>query len=297
MHALVAGLVDYAGLFPPAQLGMAEAMKNYAAYRAGAHAWILGRFVIPVTRLAEFDSHSSGLLASGEGSDPWLLAALAGDDLEGETQQALKFNCRHWHASELGHAIIDTIELRAVTQADPARTRAAIPDFFSLYVESGTAGNAAGVLEFAQAVGARAKLRMGGVTVDVFPAADDVMAFMAACIERGLAFKATAGLHHLIRSEYPLTYESGSKRATMYGFLNVFLAAAALLAGAPVDEARGVLLESDLTSFRFDDDGIRWRDRALSAADIARSREFATSFGSCSFREPVDELRAAGLVQ
>lgn len=276
---------------------MAEAMNNYAVYRAGAHAWMLGRFVIPVSRLSEFDSHSPGLLTPGQESAPWLLAALAGVDLEGDMQHALKFNCRHWQGSELGHAVIDTIELRAGEQADPARTRAAIPDFFTLYVESGTAGRPASVLDFARLAGARAKIRTGGVTSDVFPAPDDVLTFIAGCAERGLAFKATAGLHHLIRSEYPLTYESGSGRTTMYGFLNVFLAATALFSGGSAGEARGILLESDLSSFRFDEDGILWRNRALSAADVTRAREFATSFGSCSFREPVDELMTAGLVR
>ncbi|MEX2325390.1 MAG: hypothetical protein WD553_01255, partial [Gemmatimonadaceae bacterium] len=144
--------------------------------------------------------------------------------------------------------------------------------------------------------GARAKIRMGGVTADAFPAPDDVVAFLAACAERRLAFKATAGLHHAVRAEYPLTYESGSQRVTMYGFLNVFLAAAALLAGAKADEARAILLESDLSAFRFDDGGVTWRERRLSTEALARSRELATSFGSCSFREPVDELLAAGLI-
>lgn len=297
MRALVTGLVDYAGLFPPAQLGMAEAMSNYAGYLGGPHAWMLGKFVVPVARLAEFDAVAGGLLPSGEGSAPWKLAALAGDDLEADMQEALKFNCRHWQGSGIGHAIIDTIELRATTDRDPARTRAAIPDFFTLYIESAAAGSPGSMLESIRLAGARAKIRMGGVMPDVFPAPDDVVAFMAGCAGRGLAFKATAGLHHLIRSEYPLTYASDSRRAPMYGFLNVFLAAAALFSGAPNDDARSILLESDLNTFRFDDAGITWHERKLSTEDIARARGFAMSFGSCSFREPVDELVTAGLVR
>ena len=78
VRVLATGLVDYAGLFPPAQLGMTEAMRNYAAYLQGPHAWILGRFVVPVARLAEFDAISGELLPSGEGSAPWRIAALAG---------------------------------------------------------------------------------------------------------------------------------------------------------------------------------------------------------------------------
>ena len=296
MRALVTGLVDYAGLFPPAQLGMAAAMSNYAGYLAGPHAWMLGKFVVPVARLVEFDAISGGLLPRGEGSVAWKLAALAGDDLEADMQEALKFNCRHWQGSEIGHAIIDSIEMRVATDMDPAGARAAVPDCFTLYIES-AAGSPGSVLDSIRRAGARAKIRMGGVTPDVFPAPDDVVAFMAGCAERRLAFKATAGLHHLIRSEYPLTYESGSKRATMYGFINVFLAAAALFSGASTNDARGILLESDLNTFRFDDAAIAWHERELSAEDISRTRDFATSFGSCSFREPVDELVTAGLMR
>lgn len=276
---------------------MAAAMRNYAEYRAGPHAWMLGRFIVPVARLEEFDAISSELLPRGDGATPWKLAVLAGDDLKVDMQEALKFNCRHWQGSEMGHAIIDTIEVRASPGSDPAETRAAVPDFFTLYVETTAGGDTRSVLDSIHRAGARAKIRMGGVTPDVFPAPDDVVAFMAACAKRRLPFKATAGLHHAVRSEYPLTYDSGSQRATMYGFLNVFLAAAALFAGASEDEAHGILLESDVSAFRFDDAGIAWRDRKLSTDAIAAARAFATSFGSCSFREPVDELLAAGLVR
>lgn len=296
IRALATGLVDYAGLFPPAKLGMAEAMANYAAYLAGPDAWMLGRFVLPIARLAEFDALSAGLLSRGEGSAPWRIAALAGDDVAADVQAALKFNCSHWSGSEIGHAIIDTIELR-VSYFDPG-LRKRVPDFFALYVESASgARGSIGMLDALNASGARAKIRVGGVTPDAFPGPDDVVAFLAGCVGRGLPFKATAGLHHLIRSDYPLTYEAGSSRATMYGYLNVFLAAAALASGASISDARGILLESDMTSIQFRDDAVHWRDLTISTADIERARGLATSFGSCSFREPVDELARAGLLR
>src|SRR5688500_6597651 len=274
---------------------MDEAMANYASYLASPDSWLLGRFVVPIARLAEFDAISVGLLPKGEGSKPWRIAALAGDDIAGDAQAALKFNCSHWSGSEIGHAIIDTIELR-VNAYDP-EMRAAIPEIFTVYVEAGS--GARGFLEMADAVhasGARGKIRMGGVTADVFPAPDDVIAFIGCCVARGLSFKATAGLHHLLRSEYPLTYEAESSRATMYGFMNVFLAAAALSSGASTRDARRILLESDMSSIRFGDEALIWEDLALSTPDVARARELATSFGSCSFREPVDELSRAGLL-
>ena len=296
VRALVAGLVDYAGLFPPAQLGMAEAMRNYASYLRSPHAWMLGRFVVPIARLPEFDAISGELLPKGEGSEPWKISALAGDNLAADAQLALKFNCRHWHGSEIGHAVIDTIEVRASAPLDHVGVRAAVPDFFTLYFEVGIDVHPGAILDSIHLARARAKIRTGGVTPEAFPSPDDVVAFMNSCKERAVAFKATAGLHHLIRSDYPLTYEPGCPRSTMYGFLNVFLAAVALVSGARPHEALGILLEDDLSAFDFDDTGISWSDQRFAATDIAHAREFATSFGSCSVREPVDELLAAGLI-
>src|SRR5262245_27937410 len=71
-----------------------------------------------------------------------------------------------------------------------------------------------------------AKIRTGGLKPDAIPAIADVAAFIVACADRRLPFKATAGLHHPVRAPYPLTYESNAPRAVMHGFLNVFLAAA-----------------------------------------------------------------------
>lgn len=295
IRALVTGIVDYAGLFPPAGLGMAEAMTNYAEYLRGPDAWLLGRFVVPIARLAEFDACSAELLPRGEGSLPWRVAALAGDDIAGDVQAALKFNCGHWPGSDTGHAIIDTIELKVRDYDSSVRGR--IPDFFTVYVESDAgASGALAILDAVQASGARAKIRLGGVTPDVFPEPNDVIAFISRCVTRGLPFKATAGLHHLIRSDYPLTYESGSARAPMYGFLNVFLAAAVLSDGGSSADARDVLLESDINSIEFSRDAVHWRDLTVLTADIARSRALATSFGSCSFREPVEEMKKAELL-
>ena len=54
LRALLEEVIDYAGLFPPSQLSMQEAVVNYAAYRSGELGWMLGRFVVPTARLDEF---------------------------------------------------------------------------------------------------------------------------------------------------------------------------------------------------------------------------------------------------
>ena len=60
--AALAGLVDYAGLFPPAGLPLDVVVDQYGRYRAGRHAWMLGRLVVPADRL---DGRRGGRRAAG----------------------------------------------------------------------------------------------------------------------------------------------------------------------------------------------------------------------------------------
>jgi hypothetical protein len=138
--------------------------------------------------------------------------------------------------------------------------------------------------------GLRAKIRTGGITEDAFPSAETVAAFLRACKAAGVAFKATAGLHHPLRCVRPLTYEPNAAVGTMHGFVNVFLAAAL------VDDAEAILLERDPAVFAFSDEGARWRDRFIPIDALGEMRTFAISFGSCSFEEPIDDLKELGWV-
>jgi len=149
-------------------------------------------------------------------------------------------------------------------------------------------------LDEVKQAGSYAKIRTGGVKPEAIPAVADVAAFIRACADRKLPFKATAGLHHPVRAEYPLTYESDSPRAVMHGFLNVFLAACFAWHGRRDIEA--ILNETDPTAFRFHDRA-HWRDWSLDAAEVQEARtRFAHAFGSCSFEEPIRDLEALGLL-
>jgi hypothetical protein len=137
-----------------------------------------------------------------------------------------------------------------------------------------------------------AKLRTGGVTADAIPSVDGVAAYITGCAERQLPFKATAGLHHPVRGVHRLTYAPDACFAIMHGFINVFLAAAFAWHGER--QIYPILAETDPSAFRFDDRA-HWRDLALSTEKIADTRrEFAHSFGSCSFDEPIEDLRTLG---
>src|SRR6185503_6096765 len=84
-------------------------------------------------------------------------------------------------------------------------------------------GDARGFIAALAGHSAAAKVRTGGVTPEAFPAPGKLAEFISACHGAGVPFKATAGLHHPVRAEYPLTYEPGCPRGVMHGFLNVFL--------------------------------------------------------------------------
>ena len=138
--------------------------------------------------------------------------------------------------------------------------------------------------------GCFAKIRTGGLKPEAIPAPRVVAAFIAACAERKLAFKATAGLHHPIRSTQPLTYENDAPQAVMHGFVNVLMASAFAWHGEA--DIEPIVSETDPAAFAFDERA-HWRNKSLSVEQIRETRKnFMHSVGSCSFDEPVHDLKA-----
>lgn len=290
LHVLLEHLVDYAGLFPPASLSMGAAAAEYASRRGSRYAWMLGRFVVPVDRLDELARAAAPFVAAQ--ADPWPLSVLVSADPAGDASVIREFN----RAPARGLRV-EAIELRAATAEAVEFAMSQLDRSLECYVELPVAEDPAPLLETVSRHGARAKARTGGVTPDAFPAADALARFIAECARLQVPFKATAGLHHPLRGEQRLTYESESGTATMFGFLNVFVAAALARAGANQPTLARVLQEREAEAFVFDGDALRWRDFRVDATQLAATRrDFAVSFGSCSFREPVDDLRQIGLL-
>jgi hypothetical protein len=296
LHALLGESIDYAGLFPPAGLGMAEAVANYASYRGGPHAWALGRFVLPAGRLVELEQAADDLLPRSPSSERWRIAALLGADFARELDAIGEFNCRH-AADGAGAAAVDTVEARAESPEAVERLLSRIPSYLQPYVEIPIGRDPAPLASAVASAGGRLKVRTGGVTADAFPAAADLVRFLRAALEAGVPFKATAGLHHPLRAEYRLTYEPGSACGTMFGFLNLFLAAAFVRAGMDDVELERLLEERDPRAFRFDGEGVEWRGHRLEPGAVGSAREAGIiSFGSCSFTEPIGDLQSLGLL-
>lgn len=285
LRLLLAGLVDYAGLFPPAALPMSEVAANYASYRRSPDAWALGRLIVPVARLRELSDAIRGEHPS------WRISALVGDDVAHDADSIAQ-----WNAAMNGAPMVDTVEVRASSAAVVPHLARHLSNFM-VYVEFPSTDDPSFCLDAVAAAGVRAKIRTGGVTPDAFPPASQIVRFLRGCAERDVAFKATAGLHHPLCNRYPLTYAPDAPTGEMLGFLNVFIAAAFARKGLPEHELMHLVKERDPSSLRFSDDCIRWNDEEMGIQQLTDIRtSFAIAFGSCSFREPIDDLHQLGLL-
>lgn len=289
LATLLAGAIDYAGLFPPAELIMQDAVRNYADYLKSEDARTLGRFILPVFRLAEYEHTAAQYFSK---ASVWKLSLLVGTNINEDMKQIADFNSRH-----SPHAVIDTIEVKALSASEVQSITSAIPNFFQIFIEIPISAEPTELIRAISKGGVNAKVRTGGVTANAFPSVTDLEFFIRTCVTENVKFKATAGLHHPIRSDYNLTYKPGSERGKMYGYLNIFLAAAFIKNGMSNDGAVKVLEEESAKAFRFGDEGVGWRSFHLDNDELQTTRQnVALSFGSCSFREPLDDLKSLKLM-
>ena len=299
LRQLLGDAIDYAGLFPPAQLDMSGAVAEYASYLQSPERWALGRFVVPASRLEELATEAAlayGDAPLGASRAAWRLSVLLGPDVGADLGRVRVFDDSQEHDA-LWSARTEALELRATTPEqiqNAARLGAA---GYECFVEIPIAADPSALIDAIGTAGLFAKARTGGVTADAFPTSDQLARFLATCVATGVRFKATAGLHHPLRGEYALTYADDSASGTMFGFLNVFLATAFLRTGATVDATRELLEERDPRAFQFDAGGVTWRGQRVTLNDLQSARRVGiASFGSCSFREPIDDLESLGML-
>lgn len=264
---------------------------------------MLGRFVLPVSRLGEFERASEGKLPYEAGADPWLMSVLIDGDLDENLDEVFAFNDAHEDARR-GLAVVDSVELKAASAGMVDQGLDLIPEELMPFFEVAAGEDPRGVIAALSGNDAAAKIRTGGVTASAIPRASYVAGFIAACDAADVPFKATAGLHHALRGDYRLTYEKGSPVGTMHGFLNVF-AASVLLRGGMIEGemVERVLMDHREDSFAFSDRYLSWTDEegashAVTTDAVGEAREsFAISFGSCSFEEPIEALQQLGLLE
>jgi hypothetical protein len=272
------GIFDYAGIFPPADHELQTAIHNYQTYLRGPRAWMLGSLVIDARALRALRNQFREKLIHMH-----LSITATSRDMD-DLQQYL----------DMGLPIA-MIEIKAEDQDEILRWQEILPAKIAMYVEAPMPSHDFSMLNAIRKAGMRAKLRMGGVVANAFPAPASVALMLKALAERSLPFKATAGLHHPLRSRYPFTYQKDSETGMMHGFINLLCASALVWFGGEVEDAAQLLEAQDPHAWHITPHAIQWRSYSWNADQLQEVRShFLMSIGSCSFSEPLNDLERLG---
>jgi hypothetical protein len=301
LSTLLTHSIDYAGMFPPCSLVLEAALQNQAQYVRDPDAWMLGAFVLPIEKfdaavenLSLFDrEHPLRISALGmrtANRDEFLAA------LEIATEKIRSFSAEHVDlvsARQLEMLLPQDVDLVLLAKMGSILKSLELQAFWETPVDSAEETIAL-LAEHNSATGAAQfgyKLRTGGVTADAFPASQQIARALVAAAKQRVPIKFTAGLHH------PIRQFRDEVKTKMHGFLNV-LGAAILAAEHEWDEQQTskMLEDENGASFSFSDALFAWREWKIATDQIKTRRKLVTSFGSCSFDEPREDLRALNLL-
>ena len=305
-------IIDYAGLFPPASLELGQAFHNFVFYSQGEYRWMLGKFIIPAKRLAELGSLLDDMAIEGMVS-----LSVLGSSSENVNEFSELFNgdiaaINEFISKYSGVVTIDGFEVRLpseifnngdnnellklmsnVSASLESALGKNIPVFFEVTL---TKEYEAEIIRTVESIGSLNngsgyKLRTGGIEASAFPEPEVIAFAIMTCCEFDVPMKCTAGLHH------PIRHYNEEVKSNMHGFINVF-AAGILAYSANLDEAEiiEVLTDEDPYEFMFNENGLIWNENEIANSEIKTARErFMLSYGSCSFDEPIDDLKTMEL--
>jgi hypothetical protein len=299
LRAFLDQAIDYAGMFPPCALALEPALQNQASYVRSSEAWMLNGFVLSIEQFDE----TRQFLGEFDPQRPLRVAALglkttkAAAFLDGLRKAATAI--RSFSTSDIGLVSVNHLEMFLPDDVDSASLKGSstivgeLPVFWEARPERAeqTVALIAGHNSDADTATFGYKLRTGGVTADAFPTSAQIARALVTAATRQLPIKFTAGLHH------PIRQFRDEVKTKMHGFLNV-LGAAVLAAEHQWDTDQAVMMleDDDPRSFSFTDDFFAWRDWKINTERLQYRRKFVKSFGSCSFEEPRDDLRALGFL-
>jgi hypothetical protein len=319
LKSFMDGIIDYAGLFPPADLPLDAAIQNYAQYHGQQDAWMLSRFIIPAARLEALAPYAEALFSSESPIPFTVLGKGTGtlDEFSTEIEHTIR-HCENFNAIHAGKVKTDMLEIKLPKEAafshdvdllkelmeQTAKNLGSISEtpsviFYEVLLDESWKKDTEAVLEaIASHNGAlhtdnenyryaAFKIRCGGVEAHHFPSVEQLAYILNKAREHKVALKGTAGLHH------PVRHYAEQVQTKMHGFFNVF--GGAMLAWANDlndEELEHILAEEDADQFAFKDEAFSWKGYSVSSGEIEELREAALlSFGSCSFMEPIDDLK------
>lgn len=287
MHSVFNKMIDFAGLFPPASLSMDEAMLKYAEHRGSTDRQMLARFVVAARRLHDLTDAAGRTRIRPPTFDPWPLAVVIGTNHVEDLARIERLR-----ATKIGKSFrVDAVEARVHNVGEVSVVTERFRTDWDIFLELSHDADFAAMVPALRDAGAGAKIRTGGVSPESFPTPEQLASFLMAVYEYAVPWKATAGLHHLFTRDYRLTYDPDSPRHEMFGYLNLIFAATAVRYGANHETAVAILTDRTHEAFRRGYDYIGWREWMVSYEHIRNARiNGFQGFGSCSFREPVDEM-------
>lgn len=297
-------LIDYAGVFPPTQLPLEEAITNYANYINREDSWILGPFVFPASNLNKLDEH----MYLFDSNRPLSLSALVRksknpaeliDFLAEDLQTIQKFREKYEGKVKINFLELPLPSLHLdeedVNQIVTLIKKYHVTCYCELPVENNFNKNALDscIKMIADTNQLRTKLRTGGIKKELIPNIETVTSFIHICKKYNVSMKFTAGLHH------PIRMYRDEVNTKMHGFLNVFTAGLmAFQYDLEHNQIRNILSDENHRNFSFENDTFRWANLDISASDIKDLRnKFICSFGSCNFVGPINEFIELDIIE
>jgi len=329
LRTFMNGLIDYAGLFPPANLPLNEAINEYFEQLKSENSDMLSRFIIPISKLNDLDEFI--MLFSDIGA---LRLSVLGGGGKTDDEYLSKINqniadindYRKKHGDKIQ---IDVIECKMPSNSPSKKTMEKATaslnenelkhyhEFAELPVvgmnystdiddSSWDSEILPTVKLISQMEDAGVKLRCGGIVKEAFPTVEQVAAMIQTCVIADVPMKFTAGLHH------PIRHFADEYDGFMHGFVNTFSAGIfATTFPKPKNSQEKyrmfILLshmidDQNAENFSFSNDSMSWKvedDRdttfEIDAEKIENARKKGMiSYGSCSFQEPIDDLTQLG---
>ncbi|MBE27784.1 MAG: hypothetical protein CMB06_01550 [Euryarchaeota archaeon] len=329
LRTFMNGLIDYAGLFPPADLPLNEAIEEYVSQLKSNNSSMLSRFIIHTSKLndleqflplfTDLDALRLSVLGGGGNSDDAYL-----NKITGNIADITKFREKHGEKIE-----IDVIECKMPSNSPSRKTMIEVTTLLNenglthyhefLKLPEINMNYSTDVDEsiwdeeivptvelLSKMKNTGIKLRCGGVVKEAFPTVEQIAAMIQTCVIAEVPMKFTAGLHHPIR-HFAEEYDE-----YMHGFINTF-GAGIFATTFPKpnnlqEKYRMFILLSHMIddqnaeNFSFTNNSLIWkvgddRDTEFEIDDekIKTAREKSMiSYGSCSFQEPIDDLSQLG---
>lgn len=279
--ALFTALVDDAAVFPPGDAPLPEALTAHVAHRRAGYAGLVGPLLVPVGALARL----ADLARREEGLGPVRVGAVARPGtshadvlgglraVDGSRDQVLDVVGVEVPAGLDRSGLLDggsRITVEVARGADQARD-------LDVIATDRAAGHAV-----------QAKFRTGPTPTWPWPDEGELAVFLRAAVDRGLPFKLTGGLHHVVRGEHRPA--PGVAVEPQHGLLNVLTAVHRAQQGDDTAALSALLAERGPRA-------LLDRVLALTPADAEALRVAFTAYGCCCVTDPITELAGLGLLE